>query len=187
MSLSRIIYAILLMIAAYSAYYLYGAGQVTAIQVTPDLELPALSGQNVDNTNYTESGVRNYRVVAQYLDHYAESGNTVFDYPVLFVYREGETKEWEITADRGILNKEQVLTLYDNVLAKNLLPDASFDTMATKKLFIKLDNRDFWADTPVLLVGPSFETKGNAMKGNFAENVATLFNKVQGRYETLTP
>lgn len=187
MTLSRIIYAILLMITVYSAYYLYGTSRITAIQVTPDLELPALSGQFVDNTSFTEKGVRSYRVTSQYLDHYAKSGDTVFEYPVLYIYRDGETQEWEVTADRGVLTKDQVLTLYDNVLAKNLLPDASFDTMATQKLFIKLDNRDFWADTAVMLLGPTFETKGNAMEGNFADNVATLYNKVQGRYETLTP
>lgn len=59
--------------------------------------------------------------------------------------------------------------------------------MATDKILIHLDNRDFWADNPVLLVGPTFETKGEAMKGNFAKNIATLYNNVQGRYETLTP
>jgi lipopolysaccharide export system protein LptC len=59
--------------------------------------------------------------------------------------------------------------------------------MATRELLIDLTDRNFWADTQVLLVGPLFETKGQAMKGNFRDNVATLYNKVQGRYETLTP
>ena len=80
-----------------------------------------------------------------------------------------------------------VLTLYDNVLAKNLLPDSGFDTMSTDVLGIQLDNRDFWADNQVTLVGPQFETVGQAMKGNFAENNAILYKHVQGRYETLTP
>ena len=54
-------------------------------------------------------------------------------------------------------------------------------------LGIQLDNRDFWADNQVTLVGPQFETVGQAMKGNFAENNAILYKHVQGRYETLTP
>ncbi|WED21520.1 LPS export ABC transporter periplasmic protein LptC [Vibrio sp. JC009] len=187
MTVSRAIYAFLLIVVAYSSYYLYLGTVVEPVQINPDLELPALSGENVDNTSYTEAGIRSYRVTAKHLDHFAKSGDTVFEYPVLFVYKEGETQEWEINAERGVLDKDHVLRLYGNVLAKNLLPDAGFDTMATDELLIHLDNRDFWADTAVLLVGPQFETKGKAMKGNFGENVATLYNKVQGRYETLTP
>lgn len=148
MSLPRIIYTLLIMIAAYATFYLYGTNKVTTIQVTPDLELPALSGQNVDNTNYAESGIRSYRVTSRYLDHYAKSGDTIFEFPVLFIYREGELEEWQVTAERGVLDKDQVLTLYSNVVAKNLLPDASFDTMTAEKLFIQLDTRNFWADTP---------------------------------------
>ncbi len=37
------------------------------------------------------------------------------------------------------------------------------------------------------MIGTFFETEGQAMKGNFGTNNATLFNSVQGRYETLTP
>ncbi|QSA19731.1 LPS export ABC transporter periplasmic protein LptC, partial [Vibrio furnissii] len=32
-----------------------------------------------------------------------------------------------------------------------------------------------------------FETRGQAMKGNFGNHSAVLYNHVQGRYETLTP
>lgn len=187
MSLSRLLYTILILVAGYSAYYLFGVKDVEVIQISPNLELPALSGRNVDNASYNDYGVRSYRITSAYLDHYAVSGDTKFEYPVLYIYKDGELKEWEITADRGTLDKNHVLTLYDNVLAKNLLPDAGFDTMATDSLSIHLDNRDFWADNPVLLVGPTFENKGQAMKGNFGQNVATLLNHVQGRYETFTP
>ena len=134
MSLSRIIYAILIMVATYSMYYLFGANNVDVVQITPDQELPALSGKGIDNINYDESGVRSYQISSAYLDHFAKSGDTTFEYPVLYVYKEGKVQEWQITADRGLLDKDHVLTLYDNVLAKNLLPDASFDTMATDKI-----------------------------------------------------
>ncbi|MDV7105938.1 LPS export ABC transporter periplasmic protein LptC [Vibrio sp. TH_r3] len=187
MNISRIFYTILVLIAVSSAYYLFGSKDTDVLQIDPNVELPALSGKNVDNTNYNDDGVRSYHITSSYLDHFAVSGETKFKYPILYIYKEGETKEWEVTADRGILDKNHVLTLYDNVLAKNLLPDASFDTMSTDKLSIQLDNRDFWADNTVLLIGPTFENKGQAMKGNFGQNVATLFNNVQGRYETLTP
>ncbi len=70
---------------------------------------------------------------------------------------------------------------------KTLLPDSGFDTLTTSEMSIQLKSRDFWADKPVELRGPQFETHGQAMKGNFADHSAELYNQVQGRYETLTP
>ncbi|MCW8333145.1 LPS export ABC transporter periplasmic protein LptC [Vibrio sp. SCSIO 43135] len=187
MSLSRIIYTLLFFVACWSAYYLFDKEQTFDIQVTPDQELPMFSGTNMENVSYAEDGIRSYIITSTHLDHFAKSGDTEFDFPVLKIYKEGVIQEWEITADRAILSEEQVLTLYDNVLAKNLLSDSGFDTMSTDEMSIKLDNRDFWADNRVVLVGPQFETEGQAMKGNFADNTAVLYNHVQGRYETLTP
>ncbi len=187
MTLSRVIYAVLLLIALCSAYYLYSIHSVEVQQVNPGIELPALSGLNVDNSNYDDTGLRSYRITSSWLDHYAKSGTTRFKSPILYVYKEGDILEWQVTADHGLLDKDNILTLHDNVLAKNLLPGAAFDTMATDKLLIHLNNRDFWADNPVSLAGPAFETTGQAMKGNLRENIATLYNHVQGKYETITP
>ncbi|MDE1334888.1 LPS export ABC transporter periplasmic protein LptC [Vibrio aestuarianus] len=187
MSLSRVLYVILIFTTSWSAYYLLDKEQKPDIQVAPNLELPLFSGKNLDNVSYNEQGIRSYVILSTHLDHYSKSGDTIFQYPILKVFREGTTQEWEITAKRGVLDEEHVLTLYDDVLAKNLLPDSGFDTLSTIKMSIQLDNRDFWADNQVDLVGPQFETTGQAMKGNFAENDAVLYNHVQGRYETLTP
>lgn len=187
MSFTRIIYIILMLIAGYSVYYLYSGQNGDLTQVPPSSELPTLSGQNVDNITYNEQGVRSYRVVSESLQHYAKSGDTVFELPALSVYRNGKAEEWRITAEHGVLDKDQVLTLSGSVSAENLLPEASFDTMATETLLIDLTNRNFWADSQVLLAGPDFETTGQRMKGNFGDNTATLYDKVQGRYETLTP
>ncbi len=79
------------------------------------------------------------------------------------------------------------MTLYEDVVGKNLLPDSGFDTLTTESMSIQLENRDFWADNQVVLVGPQFETVGQAMQGNLADNTAVLYKHVQGRYETLTP
>ena len=187
MSLSRVLYVLLFIVASWSLFYLLSKEQTFDIQVAPNQELPMFSGENIENISYNEKGIRSYIITSTHLDHFAKSGDTEFDFPVLKIYKEGVIQEWEITSDRAILDDDQVLTLYDNVLAKNLLDDSGFDTMSTDEMSIQLDNRDFWADNRVILVGPQFETEGQAMKGNFADNTAVLYNHVQGRYETLTP
>ncbi len=111
----------------------------------------------------------------------------MFEQPILRIFANGTTQEWEISAAKAILDKHEVLTLYDDVVARNLLPDSGFDTLSTQRMSIQLDNRDFWANTDVLMLGPQFETRGQAMKGNFADNLAELYNKVNSKYETLAP
>ncbi len=187
MSLSRIGYILLLFVVCWCGYYLIDRQDDYDVQVAPNTELPMFSGQNLTNTSYNESGVRSYVITSKHLDHFAKSGDTVFAQPILKVYKEGQTQEWEVTAEQGTLDKKHVLTLQGNVKAKNLLPDSGFDTLTTQTLSIQLDNRDFWADNQVNLIGPQFETVGQAMKGNFADNNAVLYKHVQGRYETLTP
>ncbi|EGU34669.1 LPS export ABC transporter periplasmic protein LptC [Vibrio scophthalmi] len=187
MSLSRIGYLLLVVIIAISGYYLMTNKASYDIQVEPNVELPLFTGHDLTNTSYNEQGVRSYVIISTELDNYASSGDTVFDKPILKVYLNGDIQEWEITAEHGVLTKDHVLTLQSNVLGKNLLPDSGFDTLSTDIMHIQLDNRDFWADNQVTLIGPQFETVGQAMKGNFADNTAILYNHVQGRYETLTP
>ncbi|MBO0235692.1 LPS export ABC transporter periplasmic protein LptC [Vibrio parahaemolyticus] len=187
MSFTRLIYLLLVFVVAWCGYYLLTPKGNDAIQVAPDTELPLFSGTGLENITYGEDGVRSYIIRSNDLDYYAKSGETIFNSPTLMVYREGSVVEWKVTATRAVLDEDQVLTLYDKVLMQNLLPGASFDTMATDKLVINLTNRDFKADQQVMLVGPQFETTGGAMQGNLKQHTATLTNEVQGRYETVTP
>ncbi|CAM3075274.1 LPS export ABC transporter periplasmic protein LptC [Vibrio mytili] len=187
MSFTRLINLLLIFIVAWCGYYLITPRNDDTVQVAPDTELPMFSGTGLENITYGEDGVRSYIIRSTNLDYYAKSGETIFNAPTLMVYREGKTVEWKITATRAVLDEDQILTLYDKVLMQNLLPDASFDTMATDKLVINLTNRDFTANQQVMLVGPQFETTGGAMEGNLKQHTATLTDNVQGRYEIVTP
>ncbi|MBF9001690.1 MULTISPECIES: LPS export ABC transporter periplasmic protein LptC [Vibrio] len=187
MSISRIIYVILIFIASWSIYYMMSSESKPDIQVAPNSELPMFTGNQLNNISYNEQGVRSYVIQSTHLEYYAKSGDTIFQSPILKVYQNGTDQEWQVTAKRAVLSKKQVLTLYDDVVAKNLFKDSGFDKMTTKELSIKLDTRDFWADNPVKLTGPQFENNGQAMKGNFADNSALLYKHVQGRYENFTP
>ncbi len=187
MSFTRLIYLLLILVIAWCAYYLVTPKDADTIQVAPNTELPMFSGIGLENITYGEDGVRSYIIRSSNLDHYAKSGSTIFNSPTLMIYHEGRVVEWKVTATRAVLDKDHILTLYDNVLMQNLLPEASFDTMATDKLVIDLTNRDFKADQQVMLVGTQFETTGGAMQGNLKQHTATLTDKVQGRYETVKP
>lgn len=187
MSFTRFIYLILIVSITWCSYYIFSSERNSDVQIAPNTELPMFSGNKLENTTYGDDGIRSYVIVANHLDYFAKSGSTLFEQPILFVYKGGEIVEWKVTSKTAVLDDDQVLTLYDDVLMHNLLPGASFDTMATDKMTINLNNRDFYANQKVILVGPQFENTGGAMHGNLNSHIATLTNDVQGRYETVTP
>lgn len=187
MSIPKLIYILLFFVASWSAYYLYEKSDDGVEQVAPDLEAPLFIGKQLTNTTYDIEGLRNYKMYSDSLEHFAQDGRTVFYQPKLIVYREGTVEEWVVTSDSAVLSKDHKLTLQDNVVARNVIKDSSFDRMTTDKMNIDLNSKDFSTDTQVTMVGPQFTNIGNAMKGNFDTNLATLFNQVQGKYENLTP
>jgi lipopolysaccharide export system protein LptC len=122
MSLTRFIYLLLLFVIAWCSYYLLTPSVTDEVPVAPDVELPMFSGTGLENITYAEDGVRSYVIRSSHLDHYAKSGDTIFDTPTLMVYRDGQIVEWKITAARAVLSDKQILTLYDKVFMHNLLP-----------------------------------------------------------------
>ena len=182
----RWVQVVLIIVIAFSSYYLVTDQNSVTVQVTPNAELPQFSGHHVTDTTHKTDGTRNYRITSSYLDHYAKSGDTVFESIVLLVYRDGENVEWKVVSDRAVLDKNQHLTLQGNVKADNLLPGASFDRMITESLVIELDSKEFYTDTQVTLEGATFYNVGQSAEGNFDTNQATLNNQVKGVYE-ITP
>ncbi len=174
---------ILLLIIGFCGYYLIITQSDDLVQLSPNIELPQFSARNIINTSYDLKGIRNYRIESEQLDHYAKSGDTVFQNITLFVFKKSSQAEWHIVSDKGILDKDQRLILTGNVLAKNLLPESSFDTMLTDELIIQLESKDFHSDVQVTLTGPLFTNIGQAMTGNLNTNQAKLFNQVKGIYE----
>lgn len=187
MSLSKLIYLLLIFVASWSAYYLYEQSATDSEQILPSAEAPMFTGTNLYNTSYDINGLRNYKIHSTSLEHYAQTGKTVFHQPKLIVYREGNVDEWIITSDTGVLNKDYELTLNGHVVARNTLEGSSFDKLTTEMMLLNLKTKDFSSDEEITMIGPQFINIGNAIKGNFDANVATLFNQVQGKYETLTP
>jgi len=79
-------YLLLVVIIAISGYYLMTNKASYDIQVEPNVELPLFTGNDLTNTSYNKQGVRSYVIVSDKLNHYASSGDTVFEKPILRIY-----------------------------------------------------------------------------------------------------
>ncbi len=185
MTLKRLLYALLLLLCAWTGYYLLEKQWQEDVQVEPDAEKPLFTGNAVVNTSFNESGLRSYQIDSEYLEHFSKSGDTDFVEPVLWVYRDGTETEWRISSNTARLDKNQVLQMTGNVRIFNLLPESAVKVIQTESLRLDLISKDF--DTPdhVFITGASFQNEGTGMKGNMERSVATLLKNVKGRYEAL--
>ncbi|MGF1685826.1 LPS export ABC transporter periplasmic protein LptC [Photobacterium japonica] len=185
MTLQRLLYALLLVVCAWTGYYLLEKHWQEDIQVSPDAEKPMFTGKAVSNTTFNESGLRSYQIDADYLEHFSQSGNTDFVEPVLWVYRDGMETEWRISANQARLDNEQVLQMTGNVRIFNLLPASAIKVIQTDTLRLDLISKDFDTPDQVTITGDAFQNEGTGMKGNMDRSIATLLNNVKGRYEAL--
>ncbi|PSW04574.1 LPS export ABC transporter periplasmic protein LptC [Photobacterium lipolyticum] len=185
MTLKRLLYALLLIICAWTGYYLLEKNWQADIQVEPDTEKPLFTGSMVSNTAFTESGIRSYQIDSDHLEHFSKSGDTNFVKPVLWVYRNGENTEWRISSNTARLDKNQVLKMTGNVRIFNLLPESAIKVMQTDNLRLDLISKDFDTQDHVVITGSAFQNEGTGMKGNMDRSVATLLKNVKGRYEAL--
>ena len=185
MTLKRLLYALLLLICAWTGYYLLEKYWQSDVQVEPDAEKPLFSGSAVTNTAFNESGVRSYQIDSDRLEHYSKSGDTDFVKPVLWIYRDGTDIEWRISANTARLDKNQVLQMNGNVRIFNLLPASAIKVIQTDSLRLDLISKDFDTADQVIITGTAFYNEGTGMKGNMDRSVATLLNNVKGRYEAL--
>ncbi|MGF1700051.1 LPS export ABC transporter periplasmic protein LptC [Photobacterium makurazakiensis] len=185
MTLQRLLYVLLIVICAWTGYYLLDKHWQADIQVAPDTEKPIFTGKSVVNTAFNQSGLRSYQIDANYLEHFSSSGNTDFVEPVLWLYRDGTETEWRISSNTARLDKNHVLQMTGNVRIFNLLPESAVKVIKTENLRIDLVSKDF--DTPdhVTITGDAFQNEGLGMKGNMDRSVATLLKNVKGRYEAL--
>lgn len=181
----KLLYALLLLICAWTGYYLLEKHWQEDVQVEPDAEKPLFTGSAVVNTAFNESGLRSYQIDSDYLEHFSKSGDTDFVKPVLWVYRDGTDTEWRISANTARLDKDQVLQMSGNVRIFNLLPASAIKVIKTDSLRLDLISKDFDTPDQVTITGSAFQNEGTGMKGNMDRSIATLLKNVKGRYEAL--
>ncbi|WP_120513418.1 LPS export ABC transporter periplasmic protein LptC [Photobacterium salinisoli] len=185
MTLNRLFCVVLVILCAWTGYYLLQKHWQQETLTAPDNEKPIFTGTGVKNTSYNEAGIRSYRIESDTLEYYNLSGNTEFQQPVIWVYKEGTESEWRISANHATLDKEHILQMSGNVRIFNLLPDSAINAIKTDTLRLDLISKDFDTPDPVTITGSAFQNEGIGMKGNMERSVATLMNNVKGRYEAL--
>ncbi|MFD2178830.1 LPS export ABC transporter periplasmic protein LptC [Veronia pacifica] len=184
MTFQRFATLVLLIVASWLGYYLYGVHYAQQDeQIEPDAEKPLFAGENVKSTSYDTAGKRSYSIKSTSLEYYSKLGETHFNEPVLWTFKDGDDEEWRISANFAVLKDKNILEMKGRVRIFNLLPESSIKTISTETLTLDLTSQDFWSDSDIEITGEGFQTSAKRAKGNFGSYKMDLTGTVKSRYE----
>lgn len=132
---------------------------------------------------YNPQGALNYKLIAQHVEHFSDTGISWFTKPVMTQYDEKKVATWEIHADRAKLTDDKMLYLYGNVVVTALTPESQLRKITTDNAQVNLVTQDVASDDLVTLYGTSFNSSGLKMRGNLRSQTAQLIEKVKTSYE----
>ncbi|MBB1439075.1 LPS export ABC transporter periplasmic protein LptC, partial [Shewanella sp. SG41-4] len=103
------------------AFILYWQAQskrseIDAVKIR-GIERPDFVADNLRTTEFNQLGFVESRVSAEHMEHFASSDITHFTKPIYLIFPENGKAQWQISADRGQLNKNtSKVTLENNVI-----------------------------------------------------------------------
>lgn len=148
---------------------------------------PTYTSEHTDTVVYNPQGALSYRLVAEQVEHFADSQLTWFTHPVMTTFDPNKIADWSITADKAKLTQDRMLYLYGHVEVKALAADSHLRRITTDNAQINLLTLDVTSDDSVTLYGTTFNSSGLKMRGNLRNKTAELIEKVKTSYEIQHP
>lgn len=141
---------------------------------------PEFTGKKMATTIYDLQGKPQYFAQAEDIKRFETTEHTEFSKPLLNLFdQETGVKMWQMTADRAVINKENLLTLSGNIKLQALDKTSKLQKIETETLSIDLNTQDVSTDDEVKTLGLGFTTTGKGLKGNLKQQMATLTQNVK--------
>ncbi len=145
-------------------------------------EEPTFKSKQMVTFAYEPTGQLAYKLTAEEVENFAEQKSTWFTQPVLVIYDKTKAATWTVRSDKAKLTNNRQLYLYDNIVIDNLQVAPQIKQILAQEAFLNMLTQDITSDKQVTIIGPTFQSKGEKMKGNLKEKSAKLLDKVQTIY-----
>ncbi|UVK77391.1 MAG: Lipopolysaccharide export system protein LptC [Sodalis sp. Fle] len=143
---------------------------------------PTYQSKQTSTVVYAPDGRLNYKLMADYIQHFAAMKITWFTQPTATMFDENKVPSWMIKADRAKLTHDSMLYLYGNVQVNNLTDLSYLKNITINNAAINLISQDLSSDEEVTLYGTSFNSTGMKMRGNLRNQTAKLIKNVKTLY-----
>ena len=122
------------------------------------------------------------RIFADSMEHYGELGMTMFTNPVIIIYDENAQATWKIQAKEGNFSSDDVATLRNDVVIKNMNKNDYIDVITTSYLQLELANNLVRSDQLITISGDLFNQTGIGLEGDLKQEYMTILKQVKAIY-----
>lgn len=152
---------------------------------------PDLYMRNATITQFTKSGVKQHRINAARFTHFPLTDITTLKQPDMTLYAtEPGENPWDVIAKNGrvlpkVLFRDEVIELWDDVLAIQSDPEGNFINIRTDSLTIYPATDYAETDQKVIIDDNSGRTTAAGMKAYFEEGRFIFFSRNDERVKTI--
>jgi len=170
------------------AFMLYWQTQIKRSEIDavkiPSTERPDFIADNLRTTEYNQQGFVASRVSAEHMEHYASSDITHFSKPVYLIYPENGKAQWQLSADRGQLNKNtSKVILENNVVIDAIDIEEPLQSLSTQAVTVDLTTMIGTSQEMVYITGKGFMIQGLGLHADLNSQKLSLLSQIEGTYE----
>ena len=130
---------------------------------------PDLYMLNATISQFDSEGELQHRIAANRFTHFPLTDLTTMKFPALVLGRAKGSEPWEITSSEGRIlpssdYREEIVELWNNVLASQMIDDSSFVNIQTNSLTVYPERDYVETDEPVFIDNQSGRTTAAGMK-----------------------
>jgi len=150
---------------------------------TPSTEYqPDFTAQVLRSVEFSIEGKIIRRIFADSMEHYGELGMTMFTNPVIILYDDNAQATWKIQAKEGNFSSEDVATLRNEVIIKNMAKNDYIDVITTSYLQLELAKNLVRSDQLITITGDLFNQTGIGLEGDLKQEYMTILKQVEAIY-----
>ncbi|TKB47892.1 LPS export ABC transporter periplasmic protein LptC [Thalassotalea mangrovi] len=180
-TISTVIFAVALAIYGYIQWQ--NANTLDALMAT-DEELPEFIASDLRTSRFDADGNLTHTIYAQQMQHYADSEETLFQYPSYTLYPNDGTTPWNISANNGKLIANRELILERRVRAVAEQQDNFISEIHSKALQLDLINNTISSEQTIMIKGRDFTMYGSGLFVDIDTTKMTINEHVQTIYKT---
>lgn len=182
MKKKNIIYILLIILAMGIYYYQREDAESTELETIDLSTEPIYQSDRMETTIYDPLGNLSYKIIADNVKHFEDSGETIFQSPNITLYNQENLVTWHILANHATLTRDKLLYLNEKVILKNELPDAQLQRILTDNAKVDLTTQVVTSDDQVTIEGISFTSTGTGLLGNLRNKTADILENVKTYY-----
>ncbi|WP_392561395.1 LPS export ABC transporter periplasmic protein LptC [Orbus sturtevantii] len=184
MKKKNIIYILLIILVTSAYYYQRDESTSNNIGITDLSTQPIYQSDRMETMVYDPTGKLNYKIVADTVKRFDNTGETLFESPDFTLYNSDANKTWHILAKHATLTKDKLLYLNKQVVLTNLSPDSQLHKIITDSAKIDLTTQIVTSRDKVTIEGANFTSTGIGLLGNLHDKTADILENVKTYYNT---